>query len=75
MGSFCVYGVMCKYLNFFFVFGGIRECWEECYIDGFDLNLVVEQYIFVAISGRVCENGEVFNVINGVGFMWKEIWF
>ncbi|CAN7067303.1 unnamed protein product [Brassica rapa subsp. trilocularis] len=74
MGSLCVYGAMCKYLNLPFVFGGTRECWEECYIDGSDSNLVAEQHIFAATSGRVRENGEAFNAINGVGFTWKEIW-
>ncbi|KAL1193125.1 (S)-8-oxocitronellyl enol synthase CYC2 [Cardamine amara subsp. amara] len=74
MGSLCVYGAMCKYLNLPFVFGGTRECWEESYIDGSDSNLVAEQHIFAATSGRVRENGEAYNAINGVGFTWKEIW-
>ena len=74
MGSLCVYGAMCKYLNLPFVFGGTRECWEECYIDGSDSNLVAEQHIFAATSGRVRDKGEAFNAINGVGFTWKEIW-
>ncbi|CAH8360508.1 unnamed protein product [Eruca vesicaria subsp. sativa] len=74
MGSLCVYGAMCRYLNLPFVFGGTRECWEECYIDGSDSNLVAEQHIFAATSGRVCDKGEAFNAINGVGFTWKEIW-
>lgn len=74
MGSLCVYGAMCKYLNLPFVFGGTRECWEERYIDGSDSNLVAEQHIFAATSGRVREKGEAFNAINGVGFTWKEIW-
>lgn len=74
MGSLCVYGAMCKYLNLPFVFGGTRECWEESYIDGSDSNLVAEQHIFTATSGRVRDKGEAFNAINGVGFTWKEIW-
>ncbi|XP_019087919.1 PREDICTED: iridoid synthase [Camelina sativa] len=74
MGSLCVYGAMCKYLNLPFVFGGTRECWEESYIDGSDSNLVAEQHIFAAASGRVRAKGEAFNAINGVGFTWKEIW-
>ncbi|ESQ42499.1 hypothetical protein EUTSA_v10015494mg [Eutrema salsugineum] len=74
MGSLCVYGAICKYLNLPFVFGGTRECWEESYIDGSDANLVAEQHIFAATSGRVSEKGEAFNAINGVGFTWKEIW-
>ncbi|AED97094.1 induced upon wounding stress-like protein [Arabidopsis thaliana] len=74
MGSLCVYGAMCKYLNLPFVFGGTRECWEESYIDGSDSNLVAEQHIFAATSGKVREKGEAFNAINGVGFTWKEIW-
>jgi len=74
MGSLCVYGAMCKYLNLPFVFGGSRECWEESYIDGSDANLVAEQHIFAATSGSVRDKGEAFNAINGVGFTWKEIW-
>ncbi|EOA13570.1 hypothetical protein CARUB_v10026635mg, partial [Capsella rubella] len=74
MGSLCAYGAMCKYLNLPFVFGGTRACWEESYIDGSDSNLVAEQHIFAATSGRVREKGEAFNAINGVGFTWKEIW-
>lgn len=74
MGSLCVYGAICKYLNLPFVFGGTRECWEESYIDGSDSNLVAEQHIFAATSGTVRDKGEAFNAINGVGFTWKEIW-
>ncbi|CAN8253231.1 unnamed protein product [Cochlearia groenlandica] len=74
MGSLCVYGAICKYMNLPFVFGGSRECWEESYIDGSDSNLVAEQHVFAATSGKVCDKGEAFNAINGVEFTWKEIW-
>ncbi|XP_010520207.1 PREDICTED: iridoid synthase isoform X1 [Tarenaya hassleriana] len=74
MGTLCVYGAICKYLNLPFVFGGTRECWEESYIDGSDSRLVAEQHIYAATSGKVSEKGEAFNAVNGFRFSWKELW-
>lgn len=53
MGCVCVYVSICKYLNLLFVFGGLRECWEEIWIDVLDVWLVVEQYIWVFIDEYV----------------------
>lgn len=73
MGSLCVYGTICRYMNLPFVFGGTKERWEEVSIDGSDARLVAEQHIWAASDDRIC-NFEAFNCINGVPFTWKEIW-
>ncbi|KDP46500.1 hypothetical protein JCGZ_08472 [Jatropha curcas] len=75
MGSLCVYGAICKYLNLPFVFGGTRECWEEVCIDGSDAVLVAEQHIWAATNDELYStDGQAFNSINGTSFTWKEIW-
>ncbi|GFP80593.1 3-oxo-delta(4 5)-steroid 5-beta-reductase [Phtheirospermum japonicum] len=77
IGSLCVYGAICKYLNLPFVFGGIKECWEEMYIDGSDARLVAGQHIWASTTITNNNNqaqGQAFNAINGVDFSWKEIW-
>ncbi|XP_015873789.3 (S)-8-oxocitronellyl enol synthase CYC2 [Ziziphus jujuba] len=75
MGSLCVYGTICKYLNLPFVFGGTRKCWEEICIDGSDSRLVAEQHIWAATNEKTYSiDGQAFNAINGTSFTWKEIW-
>lgn len=75
MGSLCVYGTICKYLNLPFTFGGTRERWEEVSIDGSDARLVADQHIWAATTDSIAsESGQAFNSINGTSFTWKEIW-
>ena len=75
IGSLCVYGTICKYLNLPFVFGGKREVWEEMYIDGSDARLVAEQHIWAATNEAIYStDGQTFNAINGPSFTWKDIW-
>ncbi|KAK4753486.1 hypothetical protein SAY87_001590 [Trapa incisa] len=77
MGSLCVYGAICKYLNLPFIFGGTKERWEEVSIDGSDARLVADQHIWVSTTDSIAssfESGQAFNSINGTSFTWKEIW-
>ncbi|KAM7256227.1 hypothetical protein ACFE04_011968 [Oxalis oulophora] len=75
MGSLCVYGTICKYLNLPFIFGGTRQNWEEPQIDGSDARLVAEQHIWAATNNKISStNGQAFNALNGTSFTWKEIW-
>ncbi|XP_071737933.1 (S)-8-oxocitronellyl enol synthase CYC2-like [Rutidosis leptorrhynchoides] len=75
MGSLCVYGSICKYLNLPFVFGGRKECWEEQFVDVSDARLVAKQQIWAATNELVqSNNGQAFNSINGNGSTWKDIW-
>ncbi|KAI3678494.1 hypothetical protein L6452_37789 [Arctium lappa] len=75
MGSLCVYGSICKYLNLPFVFGGRKECWEEQFVDASDARLVADQQIWAATNSLVqSKNGQAFNSINGDGSTWKDIW-
>ncbi|KAL8225144.1 hypothetical protein R6Q57_017701 [Mikania cordata] len=75
MGSLCVYGTICKYLNLPFVFGGRKECWEEQFVDVSDARLVAKQQIWAATNDLVqSNNGQAFNSINGDGSTWKDIW-
>ncbi|KAJ8749751.1 hypothetical protein K2173_012302 [Erythroxylum novogranatense] len=75
IGSLCVYGAICKHLNIPFVFGGIRECWEEVCINGSDARLVAENHIWAATKDEIYSfDGQAFNSINGLSFTWKEIW-
>ncbi|MFS7964774.1 putative (S)-8-oxocitronellyl enol synthase [Helianthus anomalus] len=75
MGSLCVYGTICKYLNLPFVFGGRKECWEEQFVDVSDARLVAKQQIWAATNDSVqSTNGQAFNSINGDGSTWKDIW-
>ncbi|XXG39622.1 hypothetical protein AAC387_Pa01g0536 [Persea americana] len=84
MGSLCVYGAICRYLNLPFVFWGARTCWQQVYMDASDARLVARQQIWVSSStneglsssygGLSSSNGHAFNAINGPAFTWKEIW-
>ncbi|KAG8387915.1 hypothetical protein BUALT_Bualt02G0071000 [Buddleja alternifolia] len=76
IGSLCVYGTICKYMNLPFVFGGTEQCWEETFIDLSDARLVAEQHIWAATNtvSQVQGQGEAFNAINGENYVWKEIW-
>ncbi|KAL7082012.1 hypothetical protein ACP275_14G074000 [Erythranthe tilingii] len=77
IGSICVYGAICKYLNLPFVFGGTKECWEEMYLDASDARLVAEQHIWVGTNDKIASDnlqGQAFNAINGESYTWKEIW-
>ncbi|KAH6810522.1 Rossmann-fold superfamily protein [Perilla frutescens var. frutescens] len=74
IGSICVYGTICKYLNLPFVFGGTKKCWEEMYIDTSDARLVADQQIFVATGHEQAVEGRAYNAINGEYYIWKEIW-
>ncbi|KAI3461650.1 hypothetical protein Pfo_018313 [Paulownia fortunei] len=74
IGSICVYGTICKYLNLPFVFGGTKECWEEMHIDASDARLVAEQHIWAATNHDQAIQGQAFNAINGENYTWKEIW-
>ncbi|GJS65087.1 iridoid synthase [Tanacetum coccineum] len=75
MGSLCVYGTICKYLNLPFIFGGRKECWEEQFIDSSDARLVAKQQIWAATNDLVqSNNGQAFNSINGDDSTWKDIW-
>ncbi|KAL0458321.1 UNVERIFIED_CONTAM: 3-oxo-Delta(4,5)-steroid 5-beta-reductase [Sesamum latifolium] len=78
IGSICVYGTICKYLNLPFLFGGTKECWEEMCIDASDARLVAEQHIWAATSDDPAmqrpESGQAFNAVNGEPYSWKEIW-
>lgn len=74
IGSICVYGTICKYLNLPFVFGGTKECWEEMYVDASDARLVAEQQIWAATNHDQAIQGQAFNAINGECYTWKEIW-
>ncbi|OVA02684.1 hypothetical protein BVC80_9093g26 [Macleaya cordata] len=75
MGCLGVYGTICRYLNLPFVFGGLRQCWEEVYVDGTDARLVAEQHIWASTNDDLLStDGQAFNAINGPRFTWKEIW-
>lgn len=74
IGSICVYGTICKYLNLPFVFGGNKECWEEMYIDASDARLVAEQHVWVATNNDKVLQGQAFNAINGEHYTWRKIW-
>lgn len=74
MGTICVYGTICKYLNLPFVFGGTKKCWEEMYIDASDARLVADQHVFTATRHEGAVGGRAYNAINGECFTWKEIW-
>ncbi|XP_076907256.1 (S)-8-oxocitronellyl enol synthase CYC2-like [Bidens hawaiensis] len=75
MGSLCVYGTICKYLNLPFVFGGKKECWEEQFVDVSDARHVAKQQIWATTNETVqSNNGQAFNSINGDGSTWKDIW-
>ncbi|KAF6153603.1 hypothetical protein GIB67_027470 [Kingdonia uniflora] len=75
MGCLCVYGTICKHLNLPFVFGGLKECWEEFYIDGSDARLIADQHIWASTNDDIrSADGQAFNAINGTHFTWKEIW-
>ncbi|XP_043725810.1 (S)-8-oxocitronellyl enol synthase CYC2 [Telopea speciosissima] len=75
IGGLCVYGVICRYLNLPFLFGGSKECWEEVYIDSTDTRLVAEQHIWASTNEDVSSiKGQAFNATNGPSFTWKEIW-
>ncbi|KAK9065934.1 hypothetical protein SSX86_015336 [Deinandra increscens subsp. villosa] len=75
MGSLCVYGTICKYLNLPFIFGGRKECWEEQFVDVSDARLVAQQQIWAATNVSVqSNNGQAFNSINGDGSTWKDVW-
>nr|ASM61957.1 iridoid synthase-like protein [Antirrhinum majus] len=76
IGSLCVYGTICKYLNLPFVFGGTKQCWEEMCVDASDARLVAEQHIWAAteVETGAKDVGQAFNSINGVNYTWKEIW-
>lgn len=75
MGSLCVYGTICRYLDKPFVFGGARKRWEESSIDGSDSRLVAEQHIWAATNEDLYStDGEAFNAVNGSDFTWKKIW-
>lgn len=74
IGSICVYGTICKYLNMPFVFGGTKKCWEEMCIDASDARLVAEQHIFTATRHKKGVEGRAYNAINGENFSWKELW-
>ncbi|GMG98332.1 hypothetical protein Nepgr_000172 [Nepenthes gracilis] len=66
MGSLCVYGSICKHFNHPFVFGGLKACWEEPYIDISDARLVAEQHIWAATNDGISSlSGQAFNAING----------
>ncbi|CAH1419417.1 unnamed protein product [Lactuca virosa] len=75
MGSLCVYGTICKYLNLPFVFGGRKDCFEEQFVDVSDARLVAKQQIWASTNDLVkSNNGQAFNSINGDGSTWKDIW-
>ncbi|KAK4483089.1 hypothetical protein RD792_010266 [Penstemon davidsonii] len=77
IGSLCVYGTICKYLNIPFVYGGTKQCWEEMCVDASDARLVAEQHIWAATnleSSSKIDMGQAFNAINGESYAWKEIW-
>ncbi|XAR60731.1 Delta(4)-3-oxosteroid 5-beta-reductase [Bertholletia excelsa] len=75
MGSLCVYGAICRYLNLPFVFGGSRECWEEMHLDSSDARLVAEQHVWAATNEKVyCTGGQALNAINGGRYAWKGVW-
>ncbi|XP_047312337.1 (S)-8-oxocitronellyl enol synthase CYC2 [Impatiens glandulifera] len=75
MGTLCVYGTICKYLNMPFLFGGTRDCWEEMFIDGSDAQLVAKQHVWAATSDHEYSGqGQAFNAINGESFSWKKAW-
>ncbi|KAL3649148.1 hypothetical protein CASFOL_005551 [Castilleja foliolosa] len=74
IGSICVYGTICKYLHLPFVFGGIKQCWEQMYLDGSDARLIAEQHIWASTTTNNQGQAQAFNAINGEDFSWKEIW-
>ncbi|KAI3939078.1 hypothetical protein MKX01_001946 [Papaver californicum] len=75
MGCLSVYGAICKHLNLPFVFGGVKECWGQVYVDSADARLVAEQHIWASTNDALStSDGEAFNAINGPRFTWKEIW-
>ncbi|KAG6401386.1 hypothetical protein SASPL_138242 [Salvia splendens] len=74
MGTICVYGTICKYLNLPFVFGGTKMCWEEMCIDASDTRLVADQHLFAATRHEQGTGGSAYNAINGEYYTWKEIW-
>ncbi|CAA0842344.1 NAD(P)-binding Rossmann-fold superfamily protein [Striga hermonthica] len=74
MGSVCVYGAVCKYLNLPFVFRGTRKCWEEMHVDMSDARLVAEQHIWASTSEDPGVANQAFNVTNGEDYTWREIW-
>ncbi|GER28074.1 NAD(P)-binding Rossmann-fold superfamily protein [Striga asiatica] len=74
IGSVCVYGAVCKYLNLPFVFRGTRKCWEEMHVDMSDARLVAEQHIWASTSEDPRVANQAFNVTNGEDYTWREIW-